>query len=374
MIFDFIDGATGREIGAARNLAAFDRVLLQPRVMADIVKRSTETAFLGQTFSLPIGIAPMGMCNLTCPGADRYLADVAKNLTIPVCLSSAASSSMEDMRGWAGDKVWFQLYFGQSADASLAAVERARNAGYDTLVLTADVPQVSRRLRDLRNDFNVPFRMTPRAFLDFALHPRWSLSTLLAGIPRPQNFEVRDGTPRFNRSASRAGADWDFLRLLRNHWPGNLIVKGVTSPLDARKMQDIGVDAIYVSNHGARQLDSAPPALHLLKCLRDAIGPGYPLIFDSGVRNGEDVVKALALGADMVMLGRPVLYALAADGYRGAHSYLRSVGEDLSIAMAQLGTKQINEITQDVLFEIDLTFDVEHETVSAGQRQAAGGF
>lgn len=351
LIFDFIDGAAGREVGARRNETRFDEVLLQPRAMAEVGVRSTATRLLGREYGLPFGIAPMGMCNLSCAGADAHIAHVATERNMPVGLSSAGSSSLTEMRDWAGDLAWFQLYFGQSAEATLAVADQARDAGYDTLVLTVDVPEVSRRIRDQQNGFNVPFRMTPRAFLDFALHPRWSLSTVINGVPKPRNFASDNKT--FDRKASRAGADWDFLKALRDRWQGKLIVKGITSPRDASRVQRIGADAIYVSTHGGRQLDSAPPAIDLLPIIRTAVGPEYPLLFDSGVRNGEDVVKALALGADFVMLGRPVLYALAAAGQAGLRQLIGCIAKDLDLAMAQIGVSRIDEIDCDNLFTAD---------------------
>jgi isopentenyl diphosphate isomerase/L-lactate dehydrogenase-like FMN-dependent dehydrogenase len=229
--------------------------------------------------------------------------------------------------------------------------DRARVAGYETLVLTVDVPQVSRRVRDLRNGFTVPFAMTPRAFFDFASHPRWSLATLAAGAPRPMNFSDGSGGNSFDRGASRSGADWAFLEILRERWPGTLIVKGVTSPSDARRIRGFGADAIYVSNHGGRQLDSVPPAMRLLPLIRDAVGADFPLLFDSGVRNGEDIVKALALGADFVMIGRPALFALGAEGARGLNALLDCFARDIDVVMAQLGVTTIDQIGPDLLFD-----------------------
>lgn len=351
MIFDFIEGAAGREAGARRNESRFSEILLQPRAMTDVGKRSMATRFLGCDYDMPIGIAPMGMCNLACPGADAHIARAVKDRNLPVCLSTAGSSSLADMRAWSGDLAWFQLYFGQSAEASFKATDRARDAGYDTLILTVDVPEVSRRIRDQRNGFNLPFRLTPRAFLDFALHPRWSLSTLAHGVPKPRNFATE--SKGFDRKSSRAGADWAFLQSLRDRWDGKLIVKGITSPEDAIRVQSLGVDALYVSNHGGRQLDSVPPAIDLLPIIRRAVGPDFPVVFDSGIRNGEDVVKALALGADFVMLGRPVLYALAAAGHAGLQSLLQCFVEDIDLTMAQIGVSQIADVDAMTLFSAD---------------------
>ncbi len=348
LVFDFIDGAAGREVGARRNEARFDEICLQPRVMENVASRSLETELLGSTFGAPFGIAPMGMCNLACPGADRILAETAARLAIPVCVSSAASSPLEDMRKWAGECAWFQLYYGSSEESSLAVARRAQDAGYGTLVLTVDVPQVSRRVRDQRNGFNVPFRLTVKSFLDFATHPRWSLSTLAAGIPSPKNIGTGDS---FVRDASRAGADWNFLDKLRTAWKGNLIVKGITCAQDAVRIRDAGADAVYVSNHGGRQLDSVPAAVDLVPPIREALGPDMPLVFDSGVRSGEDVVKALALGADFVMLGRPVLFALGAGAQTGLSTLLDCYIRDIDAAIAQLGVDSVAGLGADVVFE-----------------------
>lgn len=343
LVFDFVEGGAGREVATRRNTSRFDQIMLQPKVMEDVAERVLATGLLGRTYDLPFGVAPMGMCNLCHGDADQYLGVMARRRNLPVCLSSAASSTIEDMRHWAGDNAWFQLYVGKSKDQALALVERARIAGYGTLVLTVDVPQVSRRTRDLRNGFTMPFAIGPRQLLDFAFHPRWSLAALLKGAPSPRNFDTSTGAA-FDRNASRAGADWAFLDRLRDLWKGTLIVKGVTSPADARRIRAAGVDAVYVSNHGGRQLDSVPAAIDLLPPIRDAVGAEYPVLFDSGVRSGEDVVKALACGADFVMLGRPLLHALAAEGEAGLAAMIEAIAGDIGVAMAQLGVNSIPQI------------------------------
>ena len=342
LVFDFLEGGVGHELALAGNRAALDRIRLQPRVLGDVSRRSLATRFLGNEFGLPFGIAPMGMCNLTHPGADDALARLAVAAGIPVCLSTAASTSLERMAEMTSGQAWFQLYVGQSAEQGLALAERARLAGYRTLVLTVDAPQVSRRARDLRNGFQVPFRMGPRQVLDFALHPFWSLPMLAAGAPRFGNFDPAQG---FKRGESRAGADWGFLDRLRDAWPGHLIVKGVLSPVDARRIRSAGADAIWVSNHGGRQLDSAPAPVDVLPAIRDAVGADLPLIADSGLEGGEDIVKVLALGADFAMLGRPWMYALGAEGERGLVTLARLLAEEVDTTMAQIGVCSVDQIT-----------------------------
>lgn len=349
LIFDFIDGAAGRETGLKNNQAAFDRLKLKPRVLSKATQQSLATEFLGQSYNLPFGIAPMGMCNLSHPRADYLMAQAAQRLKFPVALSSAGSSSIEDMRKWAGDNAWFQLYVTPPMDHSLSLVQRAQDAGYRNLILTVDVPKVSRRLRDIKNGFQMPFKLRTRQFIDFSTHPVWSLRLLAAGTPKPVNFP-QNGLG-FNRDASRAMADWDFLARLRNQWQGNLIVKGVTAPEDALRIKSMGADAVYVSNHGGRQLDSVPASIDLIRPIREAVGREYPVAFDSGVRDAEDILKALARGADFVMLGRPNLFALAADGAAGLESLYAALRYDLSVAMAQIGVETIGQIGPHNLIE-----------------------
>ena len=341
IVFDYIDGAAGREKCLARNIAAFDRVRLQPRVLGDVENRSLRTRVIGREFDLPFGFAPMGMCGLAWPGADRIMAREAVKRNIPVCVSTVASISMERMRELARENAWFQLYVGHSAESGLRLAERAANAGYDTLVLTVDVPVLALRERDKKNGFKLPFRIGLNQFIDFATHPYWSVRTLVEGVPRTRNFDGVDIGDGFDRSGRRAGANWEFLEKLREIWKGKLVVKGVTFPEDAVRIQRAGADAIYVSNHGGRQLDAASAAILALPAVREAVGFDFPLMFDSGIRNGEDVVRALALGANFVFLGRPVLYSMGADGAAGLAEFVDGISEGISTTLAQIGAVDI---------------------------------
>ncbi|MEM9776582.1 MAG: alpha-hydroxy acid oxidase [Chloroflexota bacterium] len=350
IIFDYIDGAAGNELAKARNREAFQEIYLQARVLVNVDQRSLKTSFLGKSWGLPFGIAPMGLCNLAWPRADQMLAQASKAYNIPAALSTAGSTSIEDFGTQTGQNGWFQLYVGGAEVQAMGLVSRAEQAGYDTLVFTVDVPQVAPRRRDMRNQFVMPFKIGPKLFWDFATHPRWSITSLLAGAPRLANFpnanSKQDG---WDRNSGRGKIDFPFLARLREKWPHKLIVKGVTHADDAKRIQAAGADAIWVSNHGGRQLASSLPAIHILPKVRAAVGNDYPLMFDSGIRNGEDAVKALALGADFIMLGRPFLWGVAAGAQDGLNNVIDLMANEISVAMAQVGKVCIEEIDSDIL-------------------------
>jgi L-lactate dehydrogenase (cytochrome) len=354
MTFDYVDGSALDENTCRMNVDAIDMMRLLPRVMVNVEKRNLGKSLFGDDWDLPFGIAPMGMCNLTWPGADAMLARAAMQYRIPIVLSTMASSSIEQTAERTQSKAWFQLYVGQSEEVAFDLVRRAEEAGYRHLILTVDVPEIGMRPRERRNGFKSPLRIGPRQFFDFATHPRWSIQSLMAGVPKLANVNIAGGK-ELNRNEARGKVDWALLDRLRARWQGPLMVKGVLNAPDAVRIRDAGVDAVYVSNHGGRQLDSAPPAIRMLPVIRDAVGPDYPLLFDSGVRNGEAVVKALALGADYVFVGRPLLYAMGADGYAGLQDMIELIREQISITLAQLGCPDVNDIDGSYLLDAGLS-------------------
>ncbi|MFT6641874.1 MAG: (S)-mandelate dehydrogenase, partial [Flavobacteriaceae bacterium] len=218
MVFDYIDGAAGDGYGELHNRNCIQSLRLQPRVLNNVEYRDVSVDVFGNRASMPFGISPMGMCNLSSPHADKWLAKLAAAQQIPLGVSTAASTSLESIIEMAEGHAWFQLYFSGNEDSSFALIKRAEEAGYTTLVLTVDVPEVGRRPRELRRGFKMPFNMGPAQILDFALHPRWSLTTLVRGRPELANFGGKFG--EFERTASRAGADWSLLQRIRDKWKG----------------------------------------------------------------------------------------------------------------------------------------------------------
>ena len=342
MVFDYIDGAAGSEYGAEFAAQAMRDIRLAPRVLRNVENRSIATRIFDHAAALPFGIAPMGMCNLAAPKADEYLARLAAKHTIPVGVSTVASTSLERMAELSEGNAWFQLYISGDRSGTDRLIDRAEVAGYRTLVLTVDVPEVGRRPRELRRGFKMPFKIGPSQFIDFALHPGWSIPQLLHGKPDMANFGGAFG--EFDRTASRAGTDWDMLAQIRERWHGNLVVKGVLHPEDARQLAQAGVDAIQVSSHGGRQLESTPAPILALRDIREAVGPEMKLIYDSGLRSGEDIVKAYAMGADFVMLGRPFSFAIAAGGLKGLTQMVDYLADETSITLAQIGMSDITRV------------------------------
>lgn len=343
MVFDYIDGAAGSEVGADRGRAALDAVTLKPKVLRDVSVRDTSVKLFGKTAAVPFGIAPMGMCNLSGPRADLMLARLAAKHSIPHGVSTVASTPMETLLDVSEGNAWFQLYFSGDGTGTMKLVERAKACGYGTLIVTVDVPEVGRRPRELRHGFKMPFKIGPKQFVDFALHPHWSLSSLLAGKPQMANFEM-DGYD-FDRTESRAKATWDTLKQLRDMWPGHLVVKGVLDADDAVRLKAEGVDAIQVSSHGARQLESAPAPISVLPVIRAAVGADFPVFFDSGLRSGEDVLKVIDQGADFAFFGRALQFAIAAAGEAGLEQLWDVFTQELSIGMAQTGMTAVTRGT-----------------------------
>ena len=352
LVFDFIDGSSGDDKLAEINSSALDQIRLEPKVFKNVENRTLKKTILDFNFDLPFGFAPMGMTNLSWPEADKMFAKESVHNNIPTCVSMASSTTLENMYEYSEGHSWMQIYIFQDEEFIMELLERAKNIGYKVLILTVDVPILSRRARDDRNGFGYPFKIGPKQFLDFALHPRWSLTTLLKGAPRPMNYVTSSsGDQIFRRKESRGATDWNTLKRIRNAWKGKLIIKGIMNSEDAIKIKDSGADAIQVSNHGGRQLDSATAAINALPNIRNKIGNDFPIIFDSGIRSGSDILRALAFGADFVMLGRPLMYAVGADGARGLRRIINLIKEELSTNLGLVGLTNINDVNEKIIAE-----------------------
>ena len=352
LVFDFIDGASGDDKLAEINSTALDQIRLEPKVFRNVENRNLSKKIFDFHFDYPFGFAPMGMTNLSWPEADKMIAKESAYNNIPTCVSMASSTTLEDMFTFSEGHSWMQIYIFQSEEFIMELLKRAENIGYKVLILTVDVPILSRRARDDRNGFGYPFKIGPKQFLDFALHPQWSLTTLFKGAPKPMNYVTsKSGDQIFRRKESRGATDWNTLERIRNAWKGKLIIKGVMNSEDALKIKEAGADAIQVSNHGGRQLDSATASINALPLIRKALGDDFPILFDSGIRSGSDILRALALGANFVMFGRPLMYAIGADGARGLRRIINLIKEELSTNLGLVGLTDINEVDKKIIAE-----------------------
>ncbi|MBF9023516.1 alpha-hydroxy-acid oxidizing protein [Rhodobacterales bacterium FZCC0069] len=348
--FEYLDSATGRELGLKINRDALDNIGFMPSVLCGRTQAKLERTLLGQKFDLPFGIAPVGMSGLMWAGAEKMLARAAVKHNIPFSLSSVAVASPEDVAPFIGDNGWFQHYPVNSADLRRAMLPRISAAGFNTLIITVDVPEESRRERQRRANLTVPPKADLRTLYEMASCPSWCLAHLREGVmPRMRFFD--DYVPQRGReSFTHAGAlirgipDWTYLRELRDEWRGKLIVKGVLRPEDAQRMVEMGVDCIWVSNHSGRQFEAGPAVIDQLPKIRKAVGPDFPLIYDSGVAWGLDVMRAIAKGADYVMLGRAFQYAVAAFGAKGIDHLIHIIKSDIVANMSQLGVENFNDL------------------------------
>jgi (S)-mandelate dehydrogenase len=355
-VFDFIDGGAEDERTLRGNRAAFERVLLTRRVLTGVAQVSTETTILGKPSKLPIAIAPTGAVGFGWRGGDIAVARAAAAHGIPFTLSTSATASIERIAEAAPGRHWFQAYFFRDREYTFGLLERARQAGYDTAMVTVDLPVGGKRERDFRNDFGIPFRFTPRNVLDFATRPAWALDMLLRGVPQLENLAgmaLRAGDTRnLVSSVGRdqdPSLDWEVIRRVRDAWPGKLLLKGVVHPADAERAVALGCDGVIVSNHGGRQLDGEIASFDALPGVVRAIGGKASVLMDGGVRRGADVLKALARGAEAVMVGRATFYGVCAAGEAGALRALDILADELVRTMQLCGARGIAEVGPELI-------------------------
>lgn len=349
-VFDFIDGGAGTERALARNRAALDVIQLLPRPLATREPNPLVCEIFGQRYAAPFGIAPLGLGNLVWPGTDEGLFAAAKAASIPYVASTTASTRLEAL-ATTSNSCWFQLYCGDDWKVIENLLARAGSVGCDTILVTVDATAPGKRHRDLTNRLEIPYQLSWSTALEFCRHPAWALATLRAGsadFATLQPYSTKRGrrTLAAAMTTQTANLDWNGLRRIRDAWRGALIIKGLLDPRDVEEAVALGVDAIVVSNHGGRQLDSAPAAVEMLPLVRAAAGRRLAILMDGGVRTGEDIVKALCSGADFVLLGRPFLYAAAALGpQEGPRALVRTLVDEVHRALTLLGAPSVRHLS-----------------------------
>ncbi|NDY93470.1 alpha-hydroxy acid oxidase [Ideonella livida] len=351
-VFDYLDGGAGDETALRHNRTAWETLRLAPRVLRNTTQVSCATQVMGQWWARPYGIAPTGLNGLIRPGGDLALARAAARHGVPFIQSTASNERLEAVRAAIPEgMLWLQLYVMQDPGITDQLLRRAQALGVDTLVLTVDVPVSGLRLRDQRNGFKLPFRLTPRLAWDLLTHPRWSLQQAWAGQPSFANL-IEDPAAALSPQAQAAllaramdrSLDWAALGRLRDRWPGKLVIKGLLHEEDAGLALQAGVDGLILSNHGGRQFDGAVSPLEALPRVLARTAGRLPVMLDSGIRSGTEVAKALSQGAAAVFVGRATLYGLAAQGEAGVSSVLDLLAEDLERGLALLGAEAVSRL------------------------------
>ena len=351
-LFGYIAGAAETNRSLRDNREAFDDYRFIARVLVDISTRSAATTLFGQQYNAPFGIAPVGIAALTAYRGDIVLATAAARAGIPMIMSGSSLIRLEDVVA-ANPNAWFQAYLPGNMDAISALIERVARAGFGTLVITTDTPVAANRENNLRSGFATPLRPSLRLAWDGITHPRWLLGTFLRtlarhGVPHFENNYATRGAPIISPNVERDFSDrghltWDHFARIRAQWKSTLVVKGILSVADAVIARDAGADGIIVSNHGGRQLDGAVAPLHVLPAIVKAC-PQIPVMMDSGIRRGTDVLKALALGAKFVFAGRSFDFAAAVGGEAGVAHAIGLLATEVSRDMAMLGITRLTQL------------------------------
>ncbi len=344
--FDYTDGAADGEVSLARAREAFADVQFNPAILRDVSKVDTSREVLGQGVALPFGIAPTGFTRMMQAEGEIAGATAARAAGIPFALSTMGTTSIEDVAAATpGGRNWFQLYMWKDRERSMALVDRATAAGFDTLLVTVDVPVAGARLRDVRNGMTIPPTLSPRTVVNAIPRPAWWINFLTTEPLAFASLDAWSGTvadlldTMFDPTVTYQDLEW-----IRSQWPGKISVKGVQSVDDARRLADAGVDAIVLSNHGGRQLDRAPIPFHLLPQVVREVGSDLEVHLDTGIMSGQDVVAAIAHGAHFTMIGRAYLYGLMAGGRDGVDRTIEILQGQIERTMRLLGVSSLDEL------------------------------
>ncbi len=351
--YDFVAGGVGQGApNVAHNRAAMDAIRIVPRYALDVAQVSTAVRLFGRDYAMPVGVAPMGNVGMVWPRADAILAAAAQAARVPYVSSTVANVGMEELARIAPDSLWFQLY-GLPADGhaiSIDLIRRAEAVGAHVLVITLDVPQRQKRVHDVRNGLSVPFRWRPRTMLDVARAPAWAMEMLRKGQPRFENMRKYVGETAsiaelagFVQRNMTTGVTWEDIARFRDLWPRALVLKGLQHPADAERAAALGVDGVWVSNHGGRQFDAAPASIDTVPAIATALGGRARVLYDGSIRSGLDVFRALAVGADFTFAGRAFLLPVAAVGAAGGGHATAAFAEEIRTTFAQGGVRSVEE-------------------------------
>jgi isopentenyl diphosphate isomerase/L-lactate dehydrogenase-like FMN-dependent dehydrogenase len=360
-VFDYIDLGTEDLIAMRNNRHHLEHIKLLNKVLVDVSQIDTQQHIFNTTTALPLAIAPTGIAGVAWYEGELELAKAAAKAGIPFTLATGSNTPMEKIAAEAGGQLWYQLYLWRNKQLSYDLIKRVYQAGFKTLIWTVDIGLGANREHNKRNGFNLPYKLNSRSVLDMLCHPRWMAAVmgrylLTSGMPRhanyPPQFQDKITGKALTDKALRADqVSYQDIDRLRDLWPGTLIIKGIMRADDAERCVEHGADGIIVSNHGGRNMDSAPSPLDVLPSIVAAVGERTNVIVDSGVRRGSDIVKCLALGAKLVLTGRATLYGVSAGGCKGATKALGFLEDELRRTMSYIGARSLAEITGDCLWK-----------------------
>jgi len=353
-IFEYVDRGAEDEIALRHNTQIYRTLKIKNRVLMDVSNRTTKTEIFGQKFTMPFGISPTASAGLVCEGGEVGLARAAARMGVPCTAATSALTPMEEIYEAGNGNIWFQLYMWTDMDLTMRFVERVKATGFETMLITVDGPVPSNREYNYRNGFAMPLRYSPRLIAQIGANPSWCVRVLAPQYLKRGHFRKVNNPPELASKLTQiavetaytkpAAQNWDDIKRIRDTWPGNLLVKGLQSAEDAAIAVGLGLQGVVLSNHGGRYLDSAPAPLEVLPEVRAAVGNKIKILIDSGARRGGDIVKAIALGADMVMSGRPTLYGSAVAGEAGSYRALEIFQTEMNRVMAQIGVNRIDEL------------------------------
>ena len=360
MFYDYADSGSWTESTYRANEADFARIKLRQRVAVDMRNRSSATTMIGQKVAMPVALAPTGLTGMQHADGEILAARAAMAFGVPFTLSTMSICSIEDVAEHAGRGFWFQLYMMKDREFMSRLIGRAKAAGCSALVLTLDLQILGQRHKDLINGLSAPPKLTVKNMLNIATKPRWALGMLRTSrrgfgniVGHVSGVDDMSSLSSWTADQFDPALDWDAVQWVKQQWGGPLIIKGILDVADARLAAQSGADALVVSNHGGRQLDGAPSSIRMLPEIVDAVGSQIEIHLDGGVRSGQDVLRARALGAQAVYIGRPFLYGLGAMGQAGVTKALQLIHHELDVTMALCGHRDIEQVNREIIYSID---------------------
>jgi len=357
MFYDYADSGSWTESTYRANESEFSKIKFRQRVAVNIDNRSIASTMLGNTVSMPVALAPVGMTGMQYADGEILAARAAKEFGVPYCLSTMSICSMEEIAKKTNHPFWFQLYVMRDKRFVQSLIERAKAANCSALVLTLDLQILGQRHKDLKNGLSAPPKPTLSNLINLLTKPRWCMGMLATQnrqfgniVGHVEGVDDMSSLSAWTASQFDPSLDWNEVAQIKKQWGGKLILKGILDPEDAKLAVAVGADAIIVSNHGGRQLDGAPSTIEALSAIVDAVGSQVEIWLDSGIRSGQDVVKALALGATGTMIGRSYIYGLGAMGQEGVTKSLEIIAKELDLTMAFCGIKDVRHLSRDILY------------------------